>query len=150
MMWRLLLVTSPHQQEHCCSMAPKRPIYHQLLVTFATLYSIVSVFLFQFHMLMKNRVEKTLSCPHEGCYAMFSSSRGLQLHKERHKGNYQYHCPYCNKGLSATRDVKLHLKSLHTGLLGFHCNKCSQEFSSVRLLKQHLDAEGCAGEGLTI
>ena len=82
-------------------------------------------------------------CPHPGCNATFTSDSGYKRHLNRHAGLHQYNCPYCNKGLSSTKDVKKHLRSTHTKLFGFHCINCSQEFVSVHHLKQHLDSMEC-------
>ena len=62
---------------------------------------------------------------------------------KRHLGIYLYHCPYCNKGLSGTTNVKEHLKAQHTGLLGFHCIKCGQDCKTFKALKMHLESCEC-------
>ena len=82
-------------------------------------------------------------CNHPGCEATFRTQLGFKRHQMRHDGIYQYHCPYCNKGLHATKNIKDHLCSQHTGLFGFHCNKCRKEFETVHLLKTHLEQTNC-------
>ena len=82
-------------------------------------------------------------CSHPGCGAVLNFEKNYHQHMKRHLGIYPYHCPYCNKGLSATGQMKYHLKSQHTGLMGFHCNKCRQEFRHVRQLKFHLEQNNC-------
>ena len=82
-------------------------------------------------------------CPYEGCVAKFTTQLGYVRHKNRHEGIYPYHCPYCNNGYSATKNVKEHLKLQHTGMYGFHCVKCHKEFEKVQLLKSHLAQNTC-------
>ena len=89
------------------------------------------------------QVARAYHCTFGGCGACLSTRRGFQMHMKRHLGIYQYQCPYCNKGLSATNDIKYHLRSEHTGMFGIHCNLCRQEFDNVRLLKAHLEANVC-------
>ena len=84
-------------------------------------------------------------CGHPGCVATFASRVGYRQHLNRHAGIYQYHCPYCNKGLNGTKDIKHHLKSTHTGMFGFHCIHCTKECASVHVLKYHLDNNACRG-----
>ena len=90
-----------------------------------------------------------LSCTYPGCGAVLKSRWGYQQHMKRHVGIHQYYCPYCNKGLSGTKDIKRHLKSQHTGLFGFHCVRCRVEFETIHLLKAHLNQKSCT-EGLTL
>ena len=66
---------------------------------------------------------------------------GCRYHVQRHAGIYPYHCPYCDKGLACTNDVRHHLRVKHTGKLGFHCIRCGLEFQSVKLLKKHIEEE---------
>ena len=82
-------------------------------------------------------------CTHPGCGMTLKSKQGYQHHMQRHSGIYYYHCPYCNKGFSASKNLKDHLRTQHTGLQGFHCNMCRQEFDTVHKLKQHLDKNSC-------
>ena len=84
-------------------------------------------------------------CTQPGCGAVLKTKWSHSQHMKRHLGIYLYHCPYCNKGLSGTTNVKEHLKAQHTGLLGFHCVKCQQEFKSVHELRDHLEQQNCSG-----
>lgn len=78
-------------------------------------------------------------CTFPGCPAVFTSRSGFKRHILRHQGIYPYHCPYCDKGLSCTNDIKKHLKSVHTGQYGFHCVSCLQQLDSVHALKAHIE-----------
>ena len=116
--------------------------------TYCSHYNIqINLFLcfFQFDWQPRQKLDKTLLCTYAGCDARFSSTRGLTIHEKKHQGIYQYRCPYCDKGLYCTNDVKTHLKSSHTAKFGFHCLHCPQEFTSVHLLKQHLHSKQCQG-----
>ena len=88
--------------------------------------------------------EGSFACTYPGCGAVFRHRTGCYTHMRRHRGIYLYHCPYCNKGLSATRDIKYHLRKYHTGLLGYHCVTCKQEFKNVKMLKLHLEQKKCS------
>ena len=76
------------------------------------------------------------------CGRGFKYKPNLVIHERTHKGVYPYHCPYCNKGESATANLKSHMKRFHTGIEAFMCIHCKLEFKNVKQLKQHLD-EGC-------
>ena len=82
-------------------------------------------------------------CEHVGCGSTFASIRGYQQHVKRHSGIYQYPCPYCNKGFSATINLKKHLRLEHTGMLGFHCTRCGEEFQNLNRLRNHLQFGNC-------
>ena len=88
-------------------------------------------------------------CSHPGCGAKSNKKWNHLQHMKRHLGIYQYQCPYCNKGLSATRDIKRHLKNMHTGLFGFHCVTCRQEFETIHLLKAHVEKLDCQNVATT-
>ena len=85
-------------------------------------------------------------CTHPGCRSTFSSRSGFQMHMKRHSGVYLYNCPYCNKGFSATKNIKEHFRMSHTGLFGFHCMRCRQEFQNMQQLKTHLELNNCVDE----
>lgn len=78
------------------------------------------------------------------CARSFKYKPNLLVHEKTHLGLYPYYCPYCNKGESATSNLKSHMRRYHTGVEGFLCNRCNMDFSHVRYLKRHLD-EGCSG-----
>ena len=84
-------------------------------------------------------------CTYPGCGAILKFKTNFAPHMRKHLGIYQYYCPYCNKGLSATNDIKKHLRIHHTGLYGYHCNKCKKEFENVHRLKDHLAQKSCSG-----
>ena len=74
------------------------------------------------------------------CAATFTSAVGLRYHVMRHSGAYPYYCPYCNKGVAGTKDLKTHLKANHNlgGRAGFVCIHCQFELASIHALKDHL------------
>ena len=94
--------------------------------------------------LLQNYIPMRFHCSHPGCNAMLKTKWSYQQHMKRHSGIYIYQCPYCEKGLNATKDIKHHLKSYHTGLWGFHCNKCQQDMNNVHHLKSHLQENSCS------
>ena len=83
-------------------------------------------------------------CTLPGCGAILKYKSNYTKHMKKHQGIHPYHCPYCNKGLSATNRTKEHLMKKHTGLWGFHCNKCSEDFKTLNLLKMHLQQNSCS------
>ena len=85
-------------------------------------------------------------CQFPGCGAVLKHLTNFRLHMRRHQGIYQYQCPYCKKGLSATNDIKQHLKTHHTGQWGFHCVNCRHDFDKVHDLKSHLAQNDCGGQ----
>ena len=97
------------------------------------------------------RFQTVFPCSYPGCGIILKSKHTYQQHVKRHMGIYQFQCPYCNKGINRTNDMKEHLKKYHTGIRGFHCIKCQQEFTSVHQLKDHLAiCTGSAGPTLDI
>ena len=85
----------------------------------------------------------TFICSHIGCGTTFKSKSGYQQHMKRHLGIYKYHCPYCNKGLDSSNNVKEHLRIHHTGIHGYHCTKCKLQCDNVHALKDHLEQNKC-------
>ena len=72
------------------------------------------------------------------CSESLTTLQGYRYHIQRHSGLYPYYCPYCNKGISCTKDMKTHLKAKHTGVRGFTCMICRQEWQSVHELTAHV------------
>ena len=94
-------------------------------------------------------LETVFTC--KQCGASFRYKSNLTKHERKHSGIFQYYCPYCQKGESATANLKNHLKKYHTGVETFRCIHCGLDLSSVHGLKQHLEECTCkkgeAGEG---
>lgn len=72
------------------------------------------------------------------CSAKFRYKNNLLKHERKHVGIFQYYCPYCGKGMSATNNLKVHLKSHHTGISAYLCVYCQKDCGTVHQLKQHL------------
>ena len=87
---------------------------------------------------------QTYQCDKQGCGSVFKHKRNLTQHRKKHINIYPYNCPYCNKGIGNSKNVKNHLKVNHTGLFGFHCIKCRKEFENIHKLRDHLQQNNCS------
>ena len=66
------------------------------------------------------------------CDLPFATRAGLRSHTMvKHSDSYQYQCPFCYKGLSATNQFRSHLKK-HGGTgFDFYCSLCGGSFEKV-------------------
>ena len=86
--------------------------------------------------LKRNEVYKEegkYSCPE--CGKKFTSSTGLQNHKQLHTGQFRFYCQKCRKGYNTKQAYKVHMDK-HQGIK-YQCGSCSKSFSSQQMRDYH-------------
>ena len=84
----------------------------------------------------RSSVIKSIKC--QQCDATFATPSGLKFHMTKHGMDFQYHCPFCDKGLHATMQFKKHLKKHGGNGKTFYCCLCGTPFEKVKDFMLHV------------
>ena len=81
--------------------------------------------------------EKQFSCHVEGCSKIFVHKSNLNVHIRSHAEKNGFNCDLCNKNLSNSNALRVHLNKVHKAKKKFHCGFCTMSFASPQLLNIH-------------